>query len=194
MRQVFNSWATQTVRLYADQPFLEFEYTIGPINISDDRGKEVWTTGLLCVRNGILSRHTAHYGPQVITRYATRGFSTDSTWYTDSQGQEMQKRRYNYRPTWPLNVTEPVAGNYYPMNSAAFLRSGNAQITYDCSCPNLRLRLHLNCRLSLIYSLILVNRVVNDRSQACGSVADGELEVLLPSTGSIMRKQPSSWC
>jgi lysosomal alpha-mannosidase len=126
VRQVFNSWATQTVRLYADQPFLEFEYTIGPIDISDNRGKEV------------------------ITRYATRGFSTDSTWYTDSQGQEMQKRRYNYRPTWPLNVTEPVAGNYYPMNSAAFLRSGNAQIT-----------------------------VVNDRSQACGSVADGELEVML---------------
>ncbi len=91
---------------------------------------------------------TAHYGPQVITRYATRGFSTDSTWYTDSQGQEMQKRRYNYRPTWPLNVTEPVAGNYYPMNSAAFLRSGDAQITYDCSCPNLRLR--LNGRLSLV--------------------------------------------
>jgi len=120
----------------------------------------------------------AHYGPQVITRYATRGFSTDSTWYTDSQGQEMQKRRYNYRPTWPLNVTEPVAGNYYPMNSAAFLRSGNAQITYDCSCPNLRLR--LNCRLNLMRALILVNRVVNDRSQACGSVADGELEVLLP--------------
>jgi lysosomal alpha-mannosidase len=145
VRQVFNSWATQTVRLYADQPFLEFEYTIGPIDISDNRGKEVWNTGLvlLCARNGILSMRTAHYGPQVITRYATRGFSTDSTWYTDSQGQEMQKRRYNYRPTWPLNVTEPVAGNYYPMNSAAFLRSGNAQITYDCSCTGLRL--HLDC-------------------------------------------------
>jgi lysosomal alpha-mannosidase len=128
VRQVFNSWAVQTVRLYADQPFLEFEYTIGPIDISDNRGKEV------------------------ITRYTTRGLRTDSTWYTDSQGQEMQKRRYNFRPTWPLNVTEPVAGNYYPMNSAAFLRSsnGDAQLT-----------------------------VVNDRSQACGSPADGQLEVML---------------
>jgi hypothetical protein len=47
VRQVFNSWATQTVRLYADQPFLEFEYTIGPIDISDDRGKEVWNTDLV---------------------------------------------------------------------------------------------------------------------------------------------------
>jgi len=111
VRQTFNSWAKQIVRLYADQPFLEFEYTIGPIDIADGLGKEV------------------------ITRYATRGFPTDKTWYTDSQGLEMQQRRYNFRPTWSLNVTEPVAGNYYPMNSAAFLRSDtqNMQITYVSS-------------------------------------------------------------
>jgi len=108
VKQVFNSWATQVVRLYADQPFLEFEYTIGPIGISDGLGKEV------------------------ITRYATQGFPTGQTWYTDSQGLEMQKRRHNYRPTWPYKATEPVAGNYYPMNAAALLRSDslNAQITY----------------------------------------------------------------
>jgi lysosomal alpha-mannosidase len=56
VRQTFNSWAKQIVRLYADQPFLEFEYTIGPIDIADGLGKEV------------------------ITRYATRGFPTDKTW------------------------------------------------------------------------------------------------------------------
>jgi len=128
VKQVFNSWATQVVRLYADQPFLEFEYTIGPIGISDGLGKEV------------------------ITRYATQGFPTGQTWYTDSQGLEMQKRRHNYRPTWPYKATEPVAGNYYPMNAAALLRSDslNAQIT-----------------------------IVNDRSQGCGSVADGQIEVML---------------
>ncbi len=26
-------------------------------------------------------------------------------------------RVLNYRPTWPLIVTQPVAGNYYPVNS-----------------------------------------------------------------------------
>ncbi len=33
------------------------------------------------------------------------------TFYTDSNGREMQKRVINYRPTWPLEVFEPVAGN-----------------------------------------------------------------------------------
>jgi hypothetical protein len=28
----------------------------------------------------------------------------------------------NFRPTWDLNVTEPVAGNYYPVNSRIFLK------------------------------------------------------------------------
>lgn len=31
-------------------------------------------------------------------------------------------RRRNYRPTWKLNVTEPVAGNYYPVNSRIFMQ------------------------------------------------------------------------
>jgi len=33
--------------------------------------------------------------------------------YTDSNGLEMMERKFNYRPTWDLNVTEPAAGNYY---------------------------------------------------------------------------------
>lgn len=30
--------------------------------------------------------------------------------------------RRNYRETWTLNVTEPVSGNYYPVNSRIFIR------------------------------------------------------------------------
>ena len=30
--------------------------------------------------------------------------------------------RRNYRATWPLNETEAVAGNYYPVNSRIFMR------------------------------------------------------------------------
>jgi hypothetical protein len=30
--------------------------------------------------------------------------------------------RQDYRPTWNLNVTEPVAGNYYPVNSRIFMK------------------------------------------------------------------------
>ena len=29
--------------------------------------------------------------------------------------------RRNYRPTWVLNMTEPVAGNYYPVNSRIYI-------------------------------------------------------------------------
>ena len=56
-------------------------------------------------------------------------------WYTDSEGQEMQYRKRNYRPTWVLNVTEPVAGNYYPMNTASYIqdKSRDLQLTYVTS-------------------------------------------------------------
>ena len=41
----------------------------------------------------------------------------NSTFYTDSNGLEEQKRILNYRPTWNLTVHEPSSGNYYPINS-----------------------------------------------------------------------------
>jgi len=127
VRQAWTSWAYQTVRLYANSPHLELEHTVGPIDISDNLGKEV------------------------VTRYSTR-LATQSVWYTDSEGQEMQYRKRNYRPTWPLNVTEPVAGNYYPMNTASYIQDSNA-----------------NLRLTLI----------NDRSQGCASINDGQIEVMV---------------
>ena len=43
----------------------------------------------------------------------------------------MQLRVRNYRPTWTLQVNEPVAGNYYPVNTAVFIRDNtqNLQLT-----------------------------------------------------------------
>ena len=34
--QVFNSWVYQSVRIFYDQPFAEFEFTVGPIPIKYD--------------------------------------------------------------------------------------------------------------------------------------------------------------
>jgi hypothetical protein len=44
------------------------------------------------------------------------GIDNKDTFYTDSNGLELQKRVLNYRPTWDLKVTESSAGNYYPVN------------------------------------------------------------------------------
>ena len=38
--------------------------------------------------------------------------STERTWYTDANGRDMQKRVFNYRPTWKLNVTDPYVYQY----------------------------------------------------------------------------------
>ena len=39
------------------------------------------------------------------------------------------KHNSNHRPTWNASVDEPVAGNYYPINAAAFLHDAHAQFS-----------------------------------------------------------------
>lgn len=56
-------------------------------------------------------------GKEIVLRVGTNVLS-NGVFYTDSNGMEMQKRIFNQRPTWNLKVLEPVAGNYYPINSA----------------------------------------------------------------------------
>ena len=38
---------------------------------------------------------------------ALADLKSESTWYTDANGRDMQKRVLNFRPTWKLNVTDP---------------------------------------------------------------------------------------
>jgi len=46
----------------------------------------------------------------------------NGTFYTDSNGLEMQKRMIDYRPMWPFGKYEPghqnISSNYYPVGSA----------------------------------------------------------------------------
>lgn len=74
--------------------------------------------------------------------------------YTDSNGRQTLLRRRNNRPTWQLNVSEPVAGNYYPINSHIY-------ITDDEQKP------------SALVALI------NDRSQGGTSLNDGQIELMV---------------
>ncbi|XP_062965767.1 lysosomal alpha-mannosidase isoform X2 [Cynocephalus volans] len=125
VHQNFSAWCSQVVRLYPGQRHLELEWTVGPIPVGDGWGKEV------------------------ISRFDTQ-LETKGHFYTDSNGREILKRRRDYRPTWNLNQTEPVAGNYYPVNSRIYITDGNMQLT-----------------------------VLTDRSQGGSSLRDGSLELMV---------------
>ncbi|XP_048256757.1 lysosomal alpha-mannosidase-like isoform X2 [Haliotis rufescens] len=104
--QQFSPWATQMIRVYENEQYAEFQWTIGPIPIDDKIGKEV------------------------ITRYTT-DLATQGLFYTDANGREVLRRQRNHRDTWDLNVTEPVSQNYYPVNSRIYMQdvSRNLQLT-----------------------------------------------------------------
>ncbi|KAM4585370.1 lysosomal alpha-mannosidase [Odontesthes bonariensis] len=125
VRQWFAPWVSQVVRLYADSRALELEWTVGPLPIDDSLGKEV------------------------ITRLDT-SIKTSEFFYTDSNGREVLQRKKDFRPTWNLRQSEPIAGNYYPINSRAYIKDDLDQLT-----------------------------VVTDRSQGGGSIQNGSLEIML---------------
>ncbi|XP_053440988.1 lysosomal alpha-mannosidase isoform X2 [Nycticebus coucang] len=125
VHQNFSAWCSQVVRLYPGQQHLELEWTVGPIPVIDSWGKEV------------------------ISRFDTP-LKTNERFYTDSNGREILERRRNYRPTWDLNQTEEVAGNYYPVNSRIYITDGQVQLT-----------------------------VLTDRSQGGSSMSDGSLELMV---------------
>ncbi len=113
VHQEFNSYVSQVNRIYFGTIDVESEWLIGPIPISDGIGKEI------------------------ISKYSTDITNTQDTFYTDSNGRQMMKRVRNYRPTWALNVTEPVAGNYYPVNSRMYIKDDKNQQVFGISALKL---------------------------------------------------------
>lgn len=101
VHQTFSDWATHVVRLIPGLPHVEVEWTAGPIPVDTP-----WIPG------------GGNWGKEVIVKYKT-GLATGGTYFTDANGRELVKRQYNARgPSYPeLVVNEPVAGNYYPVNT-----------------------------------------------------------------------------
>ena len=67
------------------------------------------------------------YGHEVIVDFSVEDFDNNNTFWTDSNGLEMQKRVLNYRPTWDIQANyndsnENVTANYYPINSAISMK------------------------------------------------------------------------
>jgi lysosomal alpha-mannosidase len=131
VHQTFNKYISQTIRLYYNLNYFTTEWQVGPIDVDDDVGKEI------------------------VVRYKT-DLNSDATFYTDSNGREILKRVRDFRPTWKLNQTEPVAGNYYPINSRIYIRDENQESDSSCQFT-----------------------IVTDRSQGGTSVSSGSIEVML---------------
>ncbi|XP_065289713.1 lysosomal alpha-mannosidase-like [Dermacentor albipictus] len=127
VHQKFSDWLTQVIRVYEDSDFVEFVWVVGSIPVADDKGKEI------------------------ITRFDTE-IKNDGVFYTDSNGREILQRRLNYRPTWKVNIQEPVAGNYYPVNSRIFIRDDAKKVQFT---------------------------VLTDRSQGGSSLREGSVELMV---------------
>lgn len=88
-----NTRASLRFRTYKDWPVTEWDVILYGIP-DDGQGKEV-----------------------VVTWY-TPDIDSKETFYTDSNGLEMQKRVLNERPTYDLETDEKISSNFYPINSA----------------------------------------------------------------------------
>merc|ERR1711893_173120 len=90
-------------------------------------------------------------GMEVVVNWEMLNWDNDDTFYTDSNGLEMQKRILNYRPDWTLKTDEFASSNYYPVNSAIAIRSPstNKQLT-----------------------------IMNDRSQGGSVLENGSIEIM----------------
>jgi hypothetical protein len=90
-------------------------------------------------------------GAELILLIKTQ-LNNNKTFYTDSMGMEMQQRILNYRPTWNLQVNEPVSGNYYPVQSCLLIEDINTGV---------------------------IAGLIPDRAEGGGSIHNGELELML---------------
>lgn len=125
VQQKFNDWISQVVRIYKDENIVELEWLVGDIPIDDKTGREI------------------------VSRFDT-DIRTGGVFYTDSNGREMLKRQRDHRDTWALNLTEKIAGNYYPVTAKIAIEDDQKRFA-----------------------------VLNDRSQGGSSLADGSVELMV---------------
>jgi hypothetical protein len=119
-------WVKQVVKIYRGLPYVDIQYSVGPIPVEID---------------GI--------GKEIITRICSN-IKNNGVFYTDSNGRDFIRRERSKRSTWSLNEFEPIAGNYYPINTAIFIQDEERTLG-----------------------------LLTDRSQGGGSLMDGCVEVML---------------
>lgn len=105
--QSWGPWLSHVIRLVKDEPYIEVEWTVGPIPAGDS------------------SMYPGAMGKEVVVKYSS-GIASAERFHTDANGREMMPRQRNARPSsWPLlDVNEPMAGNYYPVATMISLDDG----------------------------------------------------------------------
>lgn len=76
--------------------------------------------------NGIPKTKT---GNEVIVTFTPYDFDNNKTFYTDSNGLEMQTRVLNQRPDFTVSSNQKVSSNYYPINSCISIQDTNPKKT-----------------------------------------------------------------
>ncbi|CAG9794567.1 unnamed protein product [Diatraea saccharalis] len=109
IRQRFNDWITQIIRLYRGEEFLDVEWIIGPVPIGTDLGKEVVTV-------------------------FTTNISNNGQFYTDSNGRQMIKRTC-WNESLGQQQKKPVPSCYYPVTSRICIHSLNSSVEM-CVLPD----------------------------------------------------------
>lgn len=125
VHEEINSWIYQITRVYKQKEHAEVEFTIGPIPSDDGIGKEIVTQ-------------------------ISATLKTNKTFYTDSNGRDFIKRVRDYREDWELEVNQPIAGNYYPINLGMYVKDESLEMS-----------------------------VLVDRSVGGSSTVDGQIELML---------------
>nr|KAJ0226785.1 hypothetical protein LSAT_V11C100023930 [Lactuca sativa] len=88
-------------------------------------------------------------GKEIVTQITTT-MKSNKTFYIDSNGRDFLQRIRDYREDWDLEVNQPIAGNYYPVNLGIYLIDETSEL------------------------LLLV-----DRSVGGSGIVDGQLELML---------------
>ncbi|CAG4967828.1 unnamed protein product [Colias eurytheme] len=102
IRQRFSDWATQVIRLYRGEEFVELDWIIGPIPLGTDLGKEI------------------------VSIFKTN-ISSNGQFYTDSNGRQMIKRSC-WNETASHHQKKPIASCYYPVTSRICISSLNTSV------------------------------------------------------------------
>ncbi len=116
-----------TLSLFEGETFFRVAMDVGAIDVSNGKGQEI------------------------ILRLTT-DLASNGTWWTDNNGVQAQQRWRNFHPTYPVQIYEPVASNFYPATAFGLLQDVKDQ-----------------------RQLV----VVSDRPHGVSSLNDGQLELMV---------------